>query len=471
MELEHGLHKSRLKGRLFESDAEPEASPEQPRGKRPRWRLPLVIVFIVIVVLGGGVLGYTHILHAPSTAQQTSQYNQYKWCVSTGAPLTGLPGGADTELESLHVIAPDNIWAIGTTSRGNYGNGTAQYTSFFEHWDGARWSMVPGADASTLLNDLTSRIPGNSNKEIFISQLAVLSTDNIWAVGKVAIHQIDAGETGGHTLVEHWDGHQWKVVPSPDEFAQGSNVLNSIAAVSADDIWTLGSAFPTTPSGGGENLGTPLFEHWDGTRWNIVQVPASFQPDTFYALSAISVNDIWAVGSGPALPVSGQVPLAARWNGQQWSQVALPNSLGLGYLDGMTALSAHNIWAIGQVTTNTNDLSANAPLFMVHWDGQRWHDAKNEKGLVAGSEMMGMAVNGANDIWVAGFVGDPSSGASPLLEYWDGKHWNNLNLSSLHVMGNGALYAIAISGKNIWLAGEQDNPTTNVMEPLLATTC
>src|SRR5207253_1359432 len=82
------------------------------------------------------------------------------------------------------------------------------------------------------------------------------------------------------TLVEHWNGSQWSVVPSPN--GAGNNALNGVAAVSANDVWAVGSISNQT-----------LIEHWDGTQWNIVPNPGN---GILYAASALSANDVWAVG-------------------------------------------------------------------------------------------------------------------------------------------------------------------------------
>ena len=67
--------------------------------------------------------------------------------------------------------------------------------------------------------------------------------------------------------------------------------INAIAAVSASDVWAVGTA-PTSTD-------TALILHWNGTAWSVVLNPTNGIPLTnLAALSVISANDIWAVGSG-----------------------------------------------------------------------------------------------------------------------------------------------------------------------------
>jgi hypothetical protein len=58
------------------------------------------------------------------------------------------------------------------------------------------------------------------------------------------------------TLIEHWDGKVWSVVPSG---SQGGGILNAISAASPDDIWAVGTA--TVPN-------TVVTLHWDGSKWS-----------------------------------------------------------------------------------------------------------------------------------------------------------------------------------------------------------
>ena len=93
--------------------------------------------------------------------------------------------------------------------------------------------------------------------------------------------------------LRYWDGTTWNVIPNtiPDsELAE----LDSVDALSANDIWAVGSY---------EEANTytykALTEHWDGTTWHVVNA-ANVQDSSGIALdsvSAISSNDIWAVGA------------------------------------------------------------------------------------------------------------------------------------------------------------------------------
>ena len=91
------------------------------------------------------------------------------------------------------------------------------------------------------------------------SAVTALGTNNVWAVGNIqnSMEQLQ-------TLIAHWDGTKWSVVQSPNR-ASLNNELSGVAAVSANDIWAVGSAIDNS-----SGTAQTLIEHWDGTQWSII---------------------------------------------------------------------------------------------------------------------------------------------------------------------------------------------------------
>src|SRR6266487_3561651 len=89
-----------------------------------------------------------------------------------------------------------------------------------------------------------------------LNGIAAVSASDVWAVG----FYIDAG-----TLIEHWNGSSWKVVPSPNLGVQHVDVsLSSVAAVSASNVWAVGSYLDVSNN---TNTYKTLSEHWNGSSW------------------------------------------------------------------------------------------------------------------------------------------------------------------------------------------------------------
>ncbi len=135
----------------------------------------------------------------------------------------------------------------------------------------------------------------------------------------------------------------WSVVQSPNA-TPGNNELHAVASVSANDVWAVGTSE--------NNLGnTPtLIEHWNGTAWSIVPSPS---PDgafnDLFGVAAVSTSDVWAVGD------SGSGTLIEQWNGSSWSVVSSPNpGSGSSPGDSLRGAAADpnsgQTWAVGQFT-------------------------------------------------------------------------------------------------------------------------
>jgi hypothetical protein len=99
---------------------------------------------------------------------------------------------------------------------------------------------------------------------------------------------------GFQTLVEHWNGSSWKVVPSPNP-GSASNILTGIEANSASDIWAVGGFSNTTPPPFQEVQ--TLVEHWNGSSWKVVPSPnPGSSVNQLGAIEAVSAGTLWAVG-------------------------------------------------------------------------------------------------------------------------------------------------------------------------------
>lgn len=82
--------------------------------------------------------------------------------------------------------------------------------------------------------------------------VAVISADDIWAVG----------QAGVSTLTMHWDGTAWSIVPSPNITGNGvQNDLCGVAAIAPDDVWAVGSTVDPNISFGWKTLVLPWMQN------------------------------------------------------------------------------------------------------------------------------------------------------------------------------------------------------------------
>ena len=177
------------------------------------------------------------------------------------------PGSTFYYLEEARAVSANDIWSVGIAQNNN-----GVFQTLTEHWDGSKWKIFPSPNV------------GSNNN--FLYSVTTVSANDVWAVG------ISTNNSNNdRTLIQHWDGTQWSVVSSPNVGSQ-TNDLFEVGAVSANDIWTVGQYLNNN------KVSQTLIQHWDGSKWSIVPSP-NFDLGNNYlqGLTVISTNDVWAVGA------------------------------------------------------------------------------------------------------------------------------------------------------------------------------
>jgi hypothetical protein len=317
-----------------------------------------------------------------SGASQTliEHWNGSQWSV-VRSPNSTL---AHNALNGVVALSTNDVWAVGysflTPSDG-------AYQPLVEHWNGSQWSIFK----------MPEQRPGMRSSTF--SRLIVLSDNNIWGMGT-------STESDGHysaTLIEHWNGTAWSIIPSPNP-GLARNELRGAVALSANDIWAVG----LSANGNSDTLAQTLIEHWNGTAWSIVPTPRVGSSDNFLnAATAVSANNIWAVGvsSNSSSTFMGQT-LIEHWNGNAWSIVKSPSAGPEENFDSMTAIAANDIWAVG-VSSNSSSADATQGLTL-HWDGIQWSAVKSpnpgQNTLLSGIAR----IPGSRGVWTVGYYSYPS---------------------------------------------------------------
>ncbi|MEO8328298.1 MAG: T9SS type A sorting domain-containing protein, partial [Nitrospirota bacterium] len=207
-------------------------------------------------------VGYSPSVHATLV----EHWDGTSWVIVPSPPISF---SFDYILEGVAAVSDNDIWAVGYMDRGS---GTR--STLIEHWDGTSWTIVtspnPGVYVSTL------------------SSVTALSANDVWTVGW---YSSDGGATY-LTMTIHWNGTTWSVIQSPNP-SPIYNELKEVRAVSANNIWAVGLSSP-----GIFSEDETLIEHWDGIQWSIVPSPntGSFG-SALYSAAVLPNGEAWAVGS------------------------------------------------------------------------------------------------------------------------------------------------------------------------------
>jgi hypothetical protein len=415
-----------------------------------RRRHPVLIVLSVLIAAGllcAGSFAQTAASGSPShalrrtpaptrtpqpTPSPTATPTPPATCWST-VPAPTLPGYAAT-LNDVAGSGASDVWAVGEYIDAGIGH------TLILHWDGSTWQRVASPDLVTngTVNSTTNELNG----------VAVIGPGDAWAVGYGVSSNVPYG-----TITEHWNGSSWQIVPSPNNSTPGFyNALNAVSAVSSSDVWAVGGV----PTGFGAIAGRSLLMHWNGASWQLLPEPPetlSWSQTTRFGVTARSSNDVWAVGKFDAwhwdgsawhdVPGSGQnlsdidangtalwsvgtvpggyvegsysppLPDAQYQNGTTWSStspVVNDHTNGAGF-NAVKVISSGNVWAVGR--TGRFALTE-------QWNGTAWTVVGAAQGnpspSTSGNVLLGVTAFSQTAIWSVGYYYDSAGVQRVLIE-------------------------------------------------------
>jgi hypothetical protein len=223
----------------------------------------------------------------------------------------------------------------------------------------------------------------------------------------------------------------WNIIPIPS-VVTASNHLLGVSALSLNNIWAVGNYDYSTWNGS-------LIEHWDGTRWSVIDNPQLSH--VLYDVKAISKEDVWAVGTGNFIE---------HWDGRQWSVVPTPDPGNLHYFfKSIASASANDIWVVGELI---DDYSGSSRTLIEHWDGTRWSVILSPNVGVGSNKLAHVAVVSTNDVWAAGFY-DDAGRYRTLIMHWDGSAWRVAPSPNTGGGSNWLTGISALSPNDAWAVG------------------
>jgi len=346
-------------------------------------------------------------------------------------------GSDNNNLSGLSAVSANDVWAMGNFNI----KGTQISNALIEHWNGSRWSIVPS--------------PNPGTRSYFLKAVSAVSTNNVWAVGFTS----NKGGAGQKTLIEHWDGSQWTIVPSPNTGTQ-ANFLLGVVAISTSNVWAAGLSISSS-------VGSTLIEHWNGTQWSVVPSPnpgSNF--NSLIEARAVSANDIWTVGASVGNNGVFQT-LIEHWNGTRWSIVPSPN-VGShdNFLNSVTTVSTGDVWTVGTSTNNSNIQRT----LIEHWNGTRWSIVPSPNVGSHLNALYEVVAVSANNIWTVGQSINDSNVSLTLIQHWSGSKWRIVPSPNVGIRSNVLQGLAMVSANDVWAVGEYMN-SSNVNRTLTENCC
>ncbi len=358
-------------------------------------------------------------------------------CAAESSPAQSLPTGGSFEivpspnagpqlagnvLLDVVAISPTDAWAVGTQPN------QSQYLPkpLAIHWDGTQWSIVSTPTVNVV--------------DVRLNAVAAVNSDDVWAVGYS--YDYNCGLCA-QTLIEHWDGESWSIVPSPNP--GWGNQLAGVSAASTTDIWAVGDQWLNW------STKAPLILHYDGTAWTVVDYPP-IQYGELASVHALAEDDVWAVGIAGVLS-TGFETLTLHWDGTSWTKVPFPAEPGALYVNlySVSGVASDDVWAVGvhkYLNWQGHQLSVARTY---HWDGLSW------TSILPGvfgtdSRMYDVHALASDDVWAVG--GEPGPSGSNIAFRYVTVHWDGTSWSNVENPNQGVLYAVSgSSSSDVWATG------------------
>ena len=280
-------------------------------------------------------------------------WNGSKWTLMKSPAM---PSSANGSLSGVWVVSKSDAWAGGYESTG----------SPLLHWNGRAWSFSP-----------VSGTPAGTS--ISISAIEGSSASNIWAVGGIY------GNSGQSTPVElHFDGTRWTAM----EQGRSGLSLQSVAVVSPSLAWSVGGIY------GNNGQSTPVVMKYNGTSWSALSTPAPKGA----GLAAVSATGsiAWVVGccstNGPSTDAFAMV-----WTGSKWETQKVPTPSGHPSISTVLALPGGTAWVAGSVGSTKGE----SP-FVDRFAKGKWTSSKLPATGHASGYISGVAATGATNVWEVG---------------------------------------------------------------------
>ena len=293
-------------------------------------------------------------------------------------------------------------------------------TGYIAKWNGSAWSALGGG--------------ANNN----VRALAVSGT-NLYVGGEfTSVYNSGTTPVGSTGYIAKWNGSEWSALGG------GASGTVWALAVSGSDLY-VGGLFT---SAGGVS-GTGYIAKWNGSEWLALGGGAQ----SYVRALAVSGTNLYVGGQFTSVYNSGTTPVAdtgciAKWNGSEWLALrgGAQNSVFA------LAVSGSDLYVGGDFTSvyDSGTTPVGSTGYIAKWNGSDW----SALGGGAQAAVIALAVSGS-DLYVGGqFTSVYSLGTTPVtgtgyIAKWNGSAWSALGSGT-----DNYVYALALSGANLYVGGD-----------------
>jgi hypothetical protein len=278
--------------------------------------------------------------------------------------------------------------------------GWAGTEAIVQRWNGTEWSVQ------------TLAKPAGSTETVLQGVSCVSST------ACTAVGRYKNSSAKWVTLVEAWNGSEWKVQSSPNPSSTSAE-LKDVSCASATECTAVGTYWNSGPPETSQTLAM----RWNGTEWKIQTTPNP----TSNSVNLTSVScptSIFCMATGFYYDSTNfkYVPLSMYWNGTEWTlkTAAQPAGSTMSWFYGVSCTSSTACTAVGdkEISAETHQHQTMAQ----RWNGTSWslQTTPNPEG----NNLEVNDVSCTSSVLCTG-IGHASSGGThtPMALQWNGSTW------------------------------------------------
>ena len=218
-------------------------------------------------------------------------------------------------------------------------------------------------------------------------------------------------DPGIASLVEHWNGTGWTIIPSPNPANANYANLGGVSCPTTTSCFAVGASENKRNS-----RASVLVERWDGLRWSIVPVP-NLGPNYDSWLLGVSCA---GVASCVAVGFFSDGMLIERWDGNRWSAKTIPpKGPDKDTLFGVSCPSPTSCFAVGNSFSPTAFVER---AVVEHWNGHRWTIMSGTPSPTAFDQLQAVSCHSPTSCVAVGGA-SAVTGSGPgheLIEHWNG---------------------------------------------------
>ena len=247
-----------------------------------------------------------------------------------------------------------------------------------------------------------------------------------------------------------------------------SNLLIDVAAIGANEAISVGHwADPILAR-------RPMVVRWNGADWSSIALPDTSglgNSPNVEGVGRTADGDIWVVGYVRTPYPTDQLPLLMRWRDGDWESVATPTlrpqnthpfAARGGLAYDVTGIAANDVWVVGSAV-GYGDASATSVPLALHYDGNTWEDVPVPLIANRHHELQSVSASASDNVWAVGNSRDISAPFKAFIVRFDGDSWSRIPSPGDGPGDSDAEAVIALAPDDVWVSGSFNNGTAHLI--------